>query len=188
VNAKFQNRDFFIILLCLLAIAAAGYFELANYQRAFPEHTIDFQVTRKEARDIALNFLKKMDVDPGAKIHASAFEFDNTAKTFIEKEIGLKDADDLLTNHFRIWRWTNRWFEPLNREEIFVGVTPKGEITRFLHKIPEEAPADLLSIDEARRRSHQFLTQILQINPAEWEFIEPGGLPFHLQKEKCGNL
>lgn len=172
MNAKFQNRDFFIILLCLLAIAAAGYFELANYQRAFPEHTIDFQVTRKEARDIALNFLKKMDVDPGTKIHASAFEFDNTAKTFIEKEIGLEDADDLLTNHFRIWRWTNRWFEPLNREEIFVGVTPKGEITHFLHKIPEEAPADLLSIDEARRRSHQFLTQILQINPAEWEFIE----------------
>ena len=172
MNTRLQTRDFFLILICLLAIASAGYFELSNYHRAFPEHAIDFQVNRKEAQSIALNFLAKMDIDPGAKIHASAFEFDNTAKTFIEKEVGLEDAEDLLTNRFRIWQWTNRWFEPLSREEIFIGVTPKGEITQFLHKIPEEVPADLLSIDEARRLSHQFLTEIIQINPEEWEFIE----------------
>jgi len=172
VNTRLQTRDFFLILICLLAIASAGYFELSNYHRAFPEHAIDFQVNRKEAKNISLNFLAKMDIDPGTKIHASAFEFDNTAKTFIEKEVGLEDAEDLLTNHFRIWQWTNRWFEPLNREEIFIGVTPKGEITQFLHKIPEEVSAELLSIDEARRLCHQFLTGILQINPNEWEFIE----------------
>ncbi|MDO9547354.1 MAG: type II CAAX endopeptidase family protein, partial [Candidatus Marinimicrobia bacterium] len=172
MNTRLQTRDFFLILICLLAIAATGYFELSNYHRAFPEHAIDFQVNRKEAHNIALNFLAKMAIDPGEKIHAGAFEFDNTAKTFIEKELGLEDAEDLLTNRFRVWQWTNRWFEPLNREEIFIGVTPKGEITQFLHKIPEEVPADLLSIDEARRLSHQFLTEIIQINPEEWEFIE----------------
>ncbi|MBN2601973.1 MAG: CPBP family intramembrane metalloprotease [Candidatus Marinimicrobia bacterium] len=172
MNTRLQSKDFLLILICLLAIAGAGYFELSNYHRAFPEHAIDFQVNRKEARNIALDFLAKMDIDPGPKIHASAFEFDNTAKTFVEKEVGLEDADDLLTNHFRIWQWTNRWFEPLNREEILVGVTPKGEVTQFLHKIPEEVAADLLSIDEARRLSHQFLTAIVRINPDEWEFIE----------------
>ena len=172
MNTKFRNSDFIIILICLAALIGAGFFELSNYHRAFPEHSIDFQVSRNEAAGIARDFLKKMNLDPEKKIHTSAFEFDNTAKTFIEKEVGIEDANDLLTNDFRIWRWTNRWFEPLDREEIFVGVTPKGEITRFSHKIPEETPADLLSIDDARHKSHRFLTGIIQINPDEWEFIE----------------
>lgn len=172
MKTKLTRNDKILILICILAIAGAGYFELSNYQRAFPEHTIDFTVNRKEAREIALNFLEQLHLSPGDKIHTSAFEFDAVAKTFLEKEVGLEQSEDLLTNHFRIWRWTNRWFEPLNREEIFVGVSPKGEITRFRHKIPEEAPADIISIDEARRLSHRFLTDILSINPDEWEFLE----------------
>lgn len=172
MNTKFQKRDFFIIILCLLVATAAGIFELTNYQRAFPEHTIDFQVNRREAYEIASDFLAQMGIDPGDKQHASAFEFDNTAKVFIEKEMGIREADDFLTNHFRIWHWTIRWFKPLDREEVYVGVTPKGEITQFNHKIPEEAPAEPLSIDEARRKCHRFLTGTIKINPDKWEFIE----------------
>jgi len=172
MSTKLTRKDTFLILICIVAIAVAGYIELSNYHRAFPEHTIDFAVNRKEAQNIALNFLENLNLSPGDKIQASAFEFDAAAKTFLEKEVGLEESEDLLTNHFRIWRWTNRWFEPLGREEIFVGVSPRGEITRFRHKIPEEYPVDILSIDDARRLSHQLLTNVLNINPGDWEFLE----------------
>ncbi|MBU4445295.1 CPBP family intramembrane metalloprotease [bacterium] len=172
METRLTKKDLMLLLICLVVVVIAGYFEVTNYHRAFPEHSIDFQVNRKESRDIALQFLKTMDVNPGAKTHAVAFDFDNTAKIFIEKEIGIEDSEELLTNEFRIWQWTNRWFQPLSREEIIVSVTPKGEITRFEHKIPEESAAPLLSIDDARRLGHRFLKNIININMNDWEFIE----------------
>lgn len=167
-----QKKGYGLIIICLVTILIAGYFELSNYHRAFPEHAIDFQINRKESADIALAFLSRINVDVSSKIHAVAFDFDNSAKTFIEKEVGIEEAEDLLANDFRIWQWVNRWFEPLNREEIFVAITPNGKIARFQHKIPEEASAPLLSIDEARRLSHKFLNDNIDIKLGDWEFLE----------------
>ncbi|HCK99773.1 MAG TPA: hypothetical protein DHW42_06700, partial [Candidatus Marinimicrobia bacterium] len=171
-SSRLNRKDFILIAICLLMLVIAGYYEFTHYDKAFPEHTIDFKISRKASRDIALQFLNSMNVQTDNKTHAVAFDFDNSAKIFIEKEIGVEESRDLLTTDFRIWQWTNRWFQPLSREEIIVAVTPKGEITRFEHKIPEETAAPLLSIDDARRISRLFLNNSININLDDWEFIE----------------
>lgn len=171
-SSRLNRKDFILITICLLMFIIAGYYEITHYDKAFPEHTIDFKISRKASREVALQFLNSMDVQTSNKTHAVAFDFDNFAKIFIEKEIGVEESRDLLTTDFRIWQWINRWFQPLSREEIIVAVTPKGEITRFEHKIPEEAAAPLLSIDEARRISRLFLNNSIKINLDDWEFIE----------------
>ena len=169
---RLSRRDITLILICLAILLISSYIEITNYPRAFPEHSIDFKINRQESKDIALNFLRSLSITTDSFNHAVAFQYDNTAKTFIEKEIGIEESHDLLTNDFRLWRWTNRWFKPLSREELSVGVTPKGEIVSFDHHLPEEAAVPPLSIEDARHLSQKFLQDNLNINLSDWEFIE----------------
>ena len=169
---RLSRRDITLILICLAILLISSYIEITNYPRAFPEHSIDFKINRQGSKDIALNFLRSLSITTDSLNHAVAFQYDNTAKTFIEKEIGIEESHDLLTNDFRLWRWTNRWFKPLSREELSVGVTPKGEIVSFDHHLPEEAAAPPLSIEDARHLSQKFLQDNLNINLSDWEFIE----------------
>lgn len=169
---RLTRKDIILVLICLAILLISSYIEITNYPRAFPEHSIDFQINRQDSKNLALNFLQSLAISTEPFDHAVAFEYDNTAKTFIEKEIGIEESHDLLTNDFRIWRWTNRWFKSLSREELLVGVTPKGAIVSFEHRLPEEAAAPLLALDEARRLSQKFLKDNLNINLNDWEFIE----------------
>jgi membrane protease YdiL (CAAX protease family) len=169
---RLSRKDITLILICLAILLISGFVEITNYPKAFPEHAIDFKINRQESKDLALGFLQSLSNTPESFKHAVAFEYDNTAKTFIEKEIGIEESHDLLTNDFRLWRWTNRWFKPLSREEFIVGVTPKGEIVDFDHRLPEEAAAPSLSIEDARRLSQKFLQDKLNIGLNNWEFLE----------------
>lgn len=172
MEERLNKRDFAYILLCILLIAFALWFELTNYGKAFPEQTIKFNVDRKESKRIAEQFLEKINVGFSDYHHAVAFDYDNASKVFVEKEVGLEESSDLLNKEFRIWHWSNRWFKPLSKEEVKVHVTPAGVITLFEHIIPEEASSPSLPIDEARRISHTFLRDILKIEMKNWEFVE----------------
>ncbi|PIS28771.1 MAG: hypothetical protein COT43_05695 [Candidatus Marinimicrobia bacterium CG08_land_8_20_14_0_20_45_22] len=159
----------FISLFCLIG---AGFFEYKNYGKAFPEQTIRFDVDRKESRQVAEQFLRRMNISVSDYHHAVAFDYDDQSKTFLEKEVGIEESRSLLNEDFKIWRWSNRWFKPLSKEELKVNVSPDGSVTLFEHTIPEEATSPSISIDQAKRKSNRFLTDILKIDLNRWEFLE----------------
>ncbi len=169
---RFKKRDFVYVSLCILLIIFSLWFELNNYGKAFPEQTIKFDVDRKESRGIAEQFLGKLNIGLSDYHHAIAFDYDNASKVFIEKEVGVEESGNLLNKEFKIWHWSNRWFKSLSKEEFKVNVTPAGEITLFEHIIPEEASSPSLPIDEARRLSHTFLRDILEVEMGNWEFVD----------------
>ena len=122
MEERLNKRDFAYILLCILLIAFALWFELTNYGKAFPEQTIKFNVDRKESKRIAEQFLEKINVGFSDYHHAVAFDYDNASKVFVEKEVGLEESSDLLNKEFRIWHWSNRW-SPLPAVAL-----PKGTV------------------------------------------------------------
>ena len=70
-----------------------------------------------------------------------AFQVDEEAKTYLERELGLQQANRLMSSQLNIWYWEVRFFKPLQVEEYSVHVNPAGTVVAYGHKI-EEARAE----------------------------------------------
>ena len=82
-NARF-------VLICLLICAASLFIGTSYFYRAFPEASIDFKVDRLSSEPLAEKFLASQGIKTSGYIHASAFQYDDQSKVFIERELGLK--------------------------------------------------------------------------------------------------
>ena len=172
MNIRFNRKDLLYIILCILVVTGAIWYQIQKGDEVFPEHVIDFQVDRGESAGIGAEFFRQMGKSLQDYQHAVAFDYDEAAKVFLEKEVGSQGIEELLEKELCLWHWANRWFKPLSREEYRIDVTPRGDVTYFQHTIPEEAESPSLSIDEARSLSQKYLQQVLAISIADWEFIE----------------
>ncbi len=171
-NQKLVKRDIGYIGMCLLLLAAGILYVLNYHEQAFPEHAIDFEVDRQASAKVAAGFLDSLQIGFSGYRHAVIFDYDRTAKMFVEKELGLEKAGYLLSEEFHIWHWSNRWFKSLSKEEYRVHVTPGGLITYFKHIIPEERALPGISIEQAQQLTREFLANNRQLNLNNWEFIE----------------
>ncbi len=104
--------------------------------------------------------------------HAAAFEYDDEAKVYLERTQGLDRMNNLTRGPIHLWRWSHRWFKPQQKEEFRVDVTPSGEVVGFDHDIPEAAPGASLDPAAARTIAEKFLSQVMQRNLADLEFVE----------------
>jgi len=139
MKERLRASDYRFILICAALLAATTWFSVRNFYRAFPEASIDFKVSRGDARNIAARFLS----DQGHRLEgyrdAAQFTYDEQAKTFLEREVGLERANRIMGTRVRLWRWAYRWFRPLQKEEYNVEITPRGQLAGFAHVLPEDA-------------------------------------------------
>jgi membrane protease YdiL (CAAX protease family) len=173
MDEKLVRKDFVFIIICLAIIGIGLIIGLTYFQKAFPEASIDFKVTRAESKTLAVDFLKKQHLDPeqSGYHNASGFRFDNQAKTFLEKELGLAKAQEYFGHPVKLWYWKQRWFKPEQKEEFSVMITPEGNIMGFDHEIPEEQAGDSLSTDSARSLADGFLQQVMGRDLTTLEFV-----------------
>ena len=57
MKERLRASDYRFILICAVLLAATTWFSVRNFYRAFPEASIDFKVSRQDARNIAARFL-----------------------------------------------------------------------------------------------------------------------------------
>ncbi len=170
---RFNRKDLLFILVCLLVMIGTAWFAATNFHKAFPEASIEFKYNRSQAGDIADSFLEAMDlVPPEPYRHVSRFGMDGLAKTSLEKELGLGNAQKLFGDPVRLWYWQHRWFKPSTKEEFKVYVTPAGEIASFTHLIEDEQEGASLTREEALVMATTFLTETMGISTAELELKE----------------
>ncbi len=172
MKEKLAGRDFRFIAICLALFAAATWFSAGNFYRAFPEASIDFRVNRDEGRTLAERFLAARHYAIGGYRQAGSFTYDEDAKTFLEREIGLEQANRLMGTRVRLWRWSYRWFRPQQKEEFRAEITPAGDLAGFSHEIAEDAARGALSAGQARSVAEDFLRNQLHRDPASLEFVE----------------
>ena len=172
MKEQLKSSDFRFIAVCLALLAATTWFSIGNFYRAFPEASIDFRVNRDDGQALAGQFLSGQGYRTEGYRQASSFSFDDEGKTFLEREVGLEQANQLMGTKVRLWRWSYRWFRPLQKEEFNVDITPRGELAGFEHEIPEDAARPAADAPQARSLAEDFLRTRLQRDPASLEFVE----------------
>lgn len=169
---RLTSKDFRLMAVCTVVAILSLFIILQFFYKAFPEASIDFKVTQKQSQQIAHEWLQKLALNPAAYRHAAIFSYDDAAKTFLEKELGAEQANQMMGSQVRLWRYSHRWYRSLQKEEYTVLISPKGEFLGFDHTIAEEQPGAYLSADSAKALAAAFLLNTAAIDPDELEFVE----------------
>jgi membrane protease YdiL (CAAX protease family) len=172
VPERLRASDFRFIAICLAMLAGTAWFSVSNFHYAFPEASIDFRVNRQDALSLAGMFLSGQRCRVADYREASRFSFDDEAKTFLEREMGLERANQIMGSRLHLWRWSYRWFRPQQKEEYRVDVTTGGEIVGFEHQIAESDARPSLTPEQARAMAEEFLRKQFHRDPATLEFVE----------------
>ena len=164
--------DYRFIAICLALLAGTAWYSARNFYRAFPEASIDFRATREEAQGLAAKFLEGQGYRTDGYRLASRFDYDENAKTYLEREAGLEQANRIMGTRVRLWRWAYRWFRPGQKEEYRVDITPAGQFAGFEHQLPEDAARPAVAPAEARGLAEAFLRARLGRDPGSLDFVE----------------
>ena len=172
MRERLRPADYRFLAICLLLLGVTTWYSVRYFHRAFPEASIDFKVNRDQAREVAANFLTGRGYHVDAYRQAARFSFDDDAKTFLEREVGLEQANQIMGSRVRLWRWSNRWFRPQQKEEFLADVSPAGDVVGFEHRIAEADARPSLTPEQARAAAEDFLRTVMHRDPAILEFVE----------------
>src|SRR5262252_5763442 len=154
---RLDRRDLRFLGVCLAIIACGAVLTSALFRKAFPEAAIEFRVNRSQARVVAEKFLAEQGLSVAGARFAGEFDVDDTAKVYLERELGLERASALYGRAAKIWQWRMRWFKSEVKEEQRVTISPLGDLIGFRSVLKEDAPGARLSREDARARALSFL-------------------------------
>jgi membrane protease YdiL (CAAX protease family) len=157
---------FWVVLGILGAVFAHKYFF-----RAFPEASVNFQVSREEALKRAQDFVTGLGENISGYQSAIVFNVDENAKVYLERELGLEEANRLMSSELNIWFWDVRFFKPLQEEEFKVRVSPAGKIVGFEHKIEESRAGTSPDRATAQTAAQNFLSARLGVDLTAWDLL-----------------
>lgn len=170
-EVRLTGSDKRALVLWILCGALGLFFAQRYFFRAFPEASVDFKVTRNEALGHAREFVQGLGENLGGHQSSITFQVDDNAKTYLEREVGLQEANRLMASQLNIWFWEVRFFKPLQEEEYRVRVSPAGKVVAYSHKIEEARGGKSLSREEALAAAQQFLQGKLGANLENWNFL-----------------
>ncbi len=166
-----SRRDLRTLLLWLMAALAGSFVAYRYFFRAFPEASVDFKVTRGAALELARAFAVGQGLSLQSYQSTVVFGVDDDTKTYLEREVGLEQANRLMASEVSVWYWDVRFFRPQQQEEIRVRVDPKGRIVGYEHVLAEAAPGARLDRAPAFSLAEQFLVQTLHTDPGLYTFL-----------------
>jgi hypothetical protein len=159
-------------LLLWVALGIVGtIFAYKYFFRAFPEASVDFRVTRGEALKRAQSFVAGLGENVDGYRSAIVFSVDDDAKTYLERELGLQQANQLMSSQLHIWYWDVRFFRPQQEEEFFVRMSPAGNVVGYTHKIEEARAGAALDRAAAQAGAQNFLVSKLGLDLNQWDFL-----------------
>ncbi len=169
---RFSRRDGRFVALCVAVIVAGAAVGVPLFPRAFPEASIDFRVTREEAQQAAERALARRGFDLAGRRALAIFDHDDTAKVFLERELGLERARSLLGGDVPVWRWSFRFVKPLEKGELLAFVAPSGELLSFRRVLPEGAPGGDPGSARARTLAEETLREHRGLDAATLKLVE----------------
>ncbi|PYQ61714.1 MAG: hypothetical protein DMF58_03915 [Acidobacteria bacterium] len=154
---RFTRRDWILIAVCIGVVAVSLFVVFNWFFAAFPEASIDFRYDRDSSLTLARRILDAQRIDARGMKHGAVFDRDELGMIFLERSLGLSDANRLMRRDVRMFWWRHRWFQPLQEEEFEVDVAPTGEIVGFNDKIPERTALPNIPLASAQSAAQLFL-------------------------------
>jgi membrane protease YdiL (CAAX protease family) len=174
---RLDRNDAKILLIWIFAGLLGACVAYTYFFRAFPEASVEFKVPRADALAVAKQFAAGQSTQLGRYDSSIVFEVDDTAKTYLEREVGLQQANQIMANEVHIWYWQTRFFRPLQKEEFDVRVDPGGGIVGYTHQVEEAAPGARLERATAQATAESFLGDTLHTNLSLYDFREEEANP-----------
>jgi len=168
---RLTSSDKRALLLWIVAGVIGALCAYRFYFRAFPEASVNFQVSREEALQRAQAFLTGQGENLAGCKSAIIFDLNDDAKTYLEREVGLQQANQLMASQLNIWYWKVRFFKPLQEEEFQVRVNPAGQIVGYEHRVKESSAGATLTRDAAQAEAAQFASTQLNIRLTDWDLL-----------------
>jgi len=148
------------------ALFACKYFFLA-----FPEASVNFRISREEALTRAQKFIRGLGENINGYQSTIVFDVDDDAKVYLERQLGLRQANQLMSSELNIWFWDVRFFRPQQEEEFHVRVNPAGQIVGYDHKIEESRAGASLERAAAQSAAQNYLSAKLGLDPRGWDLL-----------------
>jgi membrane protease YdiL (CAAX protease family) len=158
------------LLLWVIAGIAGALFAHKYYFRAFPEASVNFKVSRGQALSRAKEFLAGEGQDAASYQSAIVFDVDDNAKTYLERETGLEQANRLMSSELNIWYWDARFFKPQQEEEFHVRVSPVGQVVGYEHHVEEASAGATLARAAAQYAAENFIESKMGIKSG-WDLL-----------------
>ncbi len=167
---RLDRNDAKVLLIWILAGIFGAGIAYTYFFRAFPEASVEFKVPRADALGVAKQFAAAQGAQLGGYDSSIVFEVDDSAKTYLEREVGLQQANRMMQSDVHIWYWQTRFFRPLTREEFDVRVDPGGGIVGYNHVLEEAAPGARLERAAAQATAESFLRDALHADLSLYDF------------------
>ncbi len=168
---RLTSRDKRALLLWVLAGVMGALCAYKFYFRAFPEASVNFQVSREDALKRAQAFVAGMGEDLSGYQSAIIFEVNENAKTYLEREVGLQQANRLMSTQLNIWYWNVRFFKPQQEEEFLVRVSPAGQVVGYERQLEEGRPGTSLEQAAALEKAQEFAVVKLGMALQDWTLL-----------------
>jgi len=170
-ETRLTGSDKRALLLWIICGVLGLVFAQRYFFRAFPEASVDFKISRKEAQEKARTFVQSLGENVDGYQSTITFQVDDDAKTYLERGLGLQEANRLMASELNIWFWEVRFFRPQQEEEYKVRVSPAGKVVAYSHKIEEARGAKSLTREEALAAATTFLQGKLGDNLDNWNLL-----------------
>jgi hypothetical protein len=159
------------LLIAILGVVGLLTF-LYLYETAFPTASIDFQIGRGEALEMAQEFWRRQGHDLSDYRSAVTFRADHSAKNYIDQQAGPATLNRLAKEEISIWRWRVRFFAPLQKEEFGTTFDPSSRLVGFYHAIPEEEPGAKLDAEAAQRLVEHYLREAHGLDLSGYNLVD----------------
>jgi len=168
---RLRGSDFRTLLIWLLLGAVGVGIACKYYFQAFPEASINFQITRSQALDQARQFIAQQGASVAGYESTMVFSVDDEAKTYLERTVGLQQANQLMSSQISVWYWEGRFFRPKQKEEFHVRISPAGQLVGFEHIVEEARPGASLDRAAAQAKAGNFLRARLGAGLDAYDFL-----------------
>lgn len=168
---RLTGQDKRALILWIVFGLAGMWFAHRYFFQAFPEASVDFKVSRADARAQAKSFVEGLGENLSGYQSTIAFEVDESAKTYLERELGLQQANRLMSSELNIWYWEVRFFRPLQEEEFRVRVNPAGKVVAYEHKMEEARAEKSLNRTDALAAAEGYLQTRVGTDLGNWQFL-----------------
>jgi len=169
---RLDGNDKKLLVIWILAGLLGAGVAYKYFFQAFPEASVEFKVPRAAALEQARQFATAQGAQLDGYQSSIVFQVDDNAKTYLEREVGLQQANHVMKNDIRIWYWQVRFFRPLQKEEFDVRVDPSGSIAGYTHAMEETAPGARLERATAQAAAESFLRDTLHADISRYDFRE----------------
>src|SRR5437016_3349231 len=116
-----KNHQYLWGMILIALLGLLSYYLKGN--TVFPSASIDLKVPKSEILKLTDIWASRLGFDPSGAIKSTIFSFDDDAKTFLEYELGLDRANQLMKDEIPVWYWSTRLCRQLKLEEFTTGLS-----------------------------------------------------------------